>query len=273
MIPMSSVGGAIDSPQRFNVSRVDGGCLLKLHGSLRIRRDQPRLKYARSHSALGATLDAIGRGTGSPGLEPAKENCVRAAIEGRLLVVIGYSGSDDFDVLPSLGRTLEGARGVIWIKHVRQRRPHILQPTDMHIPGMLRGRDDSVVITGLTPVVLREVLGASIPDDDTAAARPDVAANLLRLRPYDTFRDWHRAVIIARLAEIATQPCVAAKYYAAAAKLASRDNGDARARSFARGYAFARLGHIQREAGENVKALRSLHAARKIAGMPKAESE
>jgi len=262
VVQMCSSRGSRDSPHRFDEARVDGGCLLKLHGTLRVRNDQPRLEYVRAHSTLGATLDAIGRGIGTPGLEPIKERCVRAALDGRILVVVGYSGSDDLDVLPSLLRTLDVTRGVIWIKHVDQLRPEILEPWDRRVPDVLRGLDNCVVVAGMTSMVLTEVLGAQVAAEG-ASPRPDVSGSLRQTAPYHSFRAWHRAVVIARLAEVATRTSLAARYYAAAARLAAKDS-DVTDHAYSRCYALARLGHIHREAGQNAKALTSLRAARRI---------
>src|ERR1051326_97762 len=259
---MCRVGGRDGSPHRFDDSRVKDGCLLKLHGSLWLRTADP-IRYTRSHASLGATLDALGRGIGTPGLEPMKEACLRKAIRDRILVVFGYSGSDDFDVLPSLGRMLGNARGVVWIKHLSEHRTRMLDIRDAEIPEAFRSFVGGAVIMGVTADVLRDVLGVDLTVYPIAP-RPDIAMQLAQIALYDSFRGWHRAIVIGRLAEIATQPRMAARYYEKAAEMARRRVGDVGERAHARGYALARLGHIHREAGRNAQSLESLRQARAI---------
>jgi tetratricopeptide (TPR) repeat protein len=259
-----SLGGSKRSPHRFDPDRVGGGTLLKLHGSLRVRHGGVPGRYTRSQAALGATLDALGRGVGTPGLEPMKEACLRAALRDRFLVILGYSGSDDFDVLPSLARTIGEARGVIWVKHVARPRPRVRSARDAALPAFLHAVDGCVAIEGITSAVLRDVLGVSLTET-ASAPRPDVAASLLGMEPYATLREWNRAIIVARLAEIAAQPTIAARYYQIASRMVQRRGGTARGAGLVRAYALARLGHIHREAGRNAEALRKLNAARKVA--------
>lgn len=96
--------------------------LFKLHGSLR------KLKYSRpggarfgrwSTKTLNATLDTIGRGSVHPGLEANKEHLFLKCLSGRILIVIGYSGLDDFDVIPTMERAIRMnvLKGVLWISH------------------------------------------------------------------------------------------------------------------------------------------------------------
>jgi tetratricopeptide (TPR) repeat protein len=49
-------------------------------------------------------------------LEPYKRNLFHNITQNRTLVVMGYSGSDDFDIVPTL-KVLPKLKGVIWINH------------------------------------------------------------------------------------------------------------------------------------------------------------
>ncbi|MDQ3933076.1 MAG: SIR2 family protein [Actinomycetota bacterium] len=96
--------------------------VLKLHGSL-VRHGGGRRRGART--PLHATLEIIS--SRSPGLMLATRAAerLREAVDGRFLVVIGYSAADDLDVVPALAKLRPA--GVVWIDHapgrVRLARP------------------------------------------------------------------------------------------------------------------------------------------------------
>lgn len=101
--------------------------LLKLHGTLRsptaIQEGlRVRSVAADARRSIIATLDRLTGRFNTYGLEPAKERVLRAALRDRVLVVMGYSGSDTFDVIPSLERCLPQARAIIWCAHMNRTR-------------------------------------------------------------------------------------------------------------------------------------------------------
>ncbi len=49
-------------------------------------------------------------------LEPYKQEAVENLLKSRTLVVMGYSGSDDFDIIPTL-ESVKGINEIIWITH------------------------------------------------------------------------------------------------------------------------------------------------------------
>ena len=49
-------------------------------------------------------------------LEPYKQNAVENSLKNRTLVIMGYSGSDDFDIMPTL-KSIDGINEIIWISH------------------------------------------------------------------------------------------------------------------------------------------------------------
>ncbi len=90
--------------------------VFKLHGSL----VDFRTGYE-SRSSLQATIQQIARGRGeSLQLPDWKLEPFSKALKEEDLVVLGYSGLDDFDVMPSL-EGVDSARNVLWIAHDSQR--------------------------------------------------------------------------------------------------------------------------------------------------------
>lgn len=86
--------------------------VLKLHGSL-FRHDASGRR--RSGGELQATIEAIAAHSPGVALAPRAYGRFAEAVDGRTLVVIGYSASDDLDVVPSLAE-LRPLR-VVWIDH------------------------------------------------------------------------------------------------------------------------------------------------------------
>lgn len=108
--------------------------LFKLHGSLRssdyaIRRyqidqlDEFSDLDQRGLSTVGATLDRVGYrlasdfGFGEFLLPEEILAVLEQLLRGRDLLVVGYSGSDDFDVMPSLRRLRPVWNRTLWIVH------------------------------------------------------------------------------------------------------------------------------------------------------------
>ncbi len=50
-------------------------------------------------------------------IEPFKRGLIQKISNGRTLIVMGYSGNDDFDIVPTL-KVLKNLRSVIWINHL-----------------------------------------------------------------------------------------------------------------------------------------------------------
>ncbi|MFX1238443.1 MAG: tetratricopeptide repeat protein [Promethearchaeota archaeon] len=88
----------------------------KVHGSIKnlITGEDTR-------DSLVATIQAFGSGKEGESvfqLENFKRPAIEALSDGRSLVIIGYSGSDDFDVVPTL-KVLKNIKNVFWIDHVQ----------------------------------------------------------------------------------------------------------------------------------------------------------
>ncbi|MFX1365467.1 MAG: tetratricopeptide repeat protein [Promethearchaeota archaeon] len=98
--------------------------IFKIHGSKRnIITDKD------TKDSLITTMSALGkeRGEGETfTIEPYKKPTVFNLMNNRSLVVLGYSGSDDFDIGPTL-RELPYLNRIIWIEHSQNAYPEIIK--------------------------------------------------------------------------------------------------------------------------------------------------
>lgn len=89
--------------------------LYKIHGSTRnVINDNS------TRDSLIATMEAFGankEGENVFQLESFKQPAFVNLTKGRSLVVLGYSGSDDFDIVPTL-KVLEQIKDIIWINYI-----------------------------------------------------------------------------------------------------------------------------------------------------------
>ncbi|MEJ2251545.1 MAG: SIR2 family protein, partial [Candidatus Lokiarchaeota archaeon] len=86
----------------------------KLHGSINniITKEDIR-------GSIIATLTSLGRSSQISNdfiLPEPKLKIFESSIEERYLIIMGYSGSDDFDIIPSLINA-KNIKGIIWIDH------------------------------------------------------------------------------------------------------------------------------------------------------------
>lgn len=86
----------------------------KIHGAKR-----NIITNMKTTDSLMTSLSAFGKGPKILSLDPSKEELLRNAIGDRTLVILGYSGSDDFDISP-LFRQLFNLKRLIWIDHVSE---------------------------------------------------------------------------------------------------------------------------------------------------------
>jgi len=90
--------------------------IIKIHGS-----KWDCIKGRLTKDSLITTISALGkdREKGKTfAIEPYKKKLIDKIMQYRDLVVMGYSGSDDFDISPML-KELEGLKRIIWIEHVQ----------------------------------------------------------------------------------------------------------------------------------------------------------
>jgi len=89
--------------------------LYKIHGSTK-----NSITGESTRTTLITTLKAFGsdkKGLNIFAVEPFKRELFNNITKDRSLVIMGYSGSDDFDVVPTL-KVLENIQDVIWINHI-----------------------------------------------------------------------------------------------------------------------------------------------------------
>ncbi|MFX0064969.1 MAG: tetratricopeptide repeat protein [Candidatus Hermodarchaeota archaeon] len=88
--------------------------IYKIHGC----RKNPVTNEDTRESII-TTLDALGRGKAGEifSVEPYKRLFFKKVTCGRTLVIMGYSGGDDFDIIPTLLQ-MDELKRVIWITHV-----------------------------------------------------------------------------------------------------------------------------------------------------------
>lgn len=83
----------------------------KLHGAKR-----NIITNIKTTDSLVTTISAFGKGDVVLSLEPAKKKSLVEISKNKTLIIMGYSGSDDFDIAPVL-RTLFDIERLIWIDH------------------------------------------------------------------------------------------------------------------------------------------------------------
>lgn len=111
--PTGSVYPVIFEPDWQRSTNKPVSPIYKLHGSL------ADITTGRStRDSIQATLRQIARGKERGlGLEPWKREVLATDLRRADLIVVGYSGLDDFDVLPLLRET-KSDRRIVWIEHV-----------------------------------------------------------------------------------------------------------------------------------------------------------
>lgn len=87
--------------------------LFKLHGSLKKIEGK---EWVDSKYSIKATLNSVGRSGEQMQFEPGKKHVLNLILQNLDLVVIGYSGYDDFDIGPMLS-TIRSDKKIIWINY------------------------------------------------------------------------------------------------------------------------------------------------------------
>ena len=85
--------------------------LYKLHGA-----KKNIITNIKTKDSLMTTMSAFGKGDNVLSLEPNKKKSLMDTSKNQTLIIMGYSGSDDFDIAPVL-RTLFDIKSLIWIDH------------------------------------------------------------------------------------------------------------------------------------------------------------
>lgn len=105
----------VDLQEGLNLASLEQhGAVVKLHGTQRIHDGAGGVEE-RGSSRLQATVASIVSSGGGAGLRPDVEERLQSLVAERVLLVVGYSGSDDLDVMPSLERCSPSR--VMWVQH------------------------------------------------------------------------------------------------------------------------------------------------------------
>jgi tetratricopeptide (TPR) repeat protein len=154
---------------------------------------QPQWRVVKLHGStdfpetIQTTLEAVARGRFAFAQGTAKGDFVRGLFADRDLLVIGYSGSDDFDIIPLLLQT-PSERAVIWIDHDEKTSPASATPETVSM--LLTGvKTDDILLRMTTPMFdgrfLRDrsrVWRARVRTRDLFPPRPEVSAEDSNLR-------------------------------------------------------------------------------------------
>jgi SIR2-like domain len=178
------------------------GVLWKIHGSL----SDPE--------TLGATFTAI------LSQRSARDRWLRDVLEQFDLVVLGYSGSDDLDLIPPLAQTIS-KRALFWIDHASSE-TKVLTPEQwlagsrarMHVDTVgltrvmfschspdraTRERDRAVVIKGSTTTLLHLILvKAGLTPVDPPASPPAASRPALQIADLDDYGAAHNLLTLLR---------------------------------------------------------------------------
>jgi len=107
--------------------------IYKIHGSKKniITNEDTRDSLVTTISALGRDRDEK-----TFAIEYYKKPALVNLLEGRTLIVMGYSGSDDFDLSPTL-KELQNISKIIWVNHTSNEVPEIIsiEATSEHEEG------------------------------------------------------------------------------------------------------------------------------------------
>lgn len=185
--------------------------LFKLHGSVHDIEWilSPNQNSSTIIDSVNATLDSIGNRRRLWSLEPNKANVLRVQLKDRLLIVLGYSGLDDFDVIPTVIPLLPLTRGLILISHHHIDNIRVIRvdksATGVPLPpGFVPALASGVpiwVVCGRTDAIIRSAFSYNVP---AAEAVPDFTEyRLMTLPTYKQLPKAERRRIVARLFEVA----------------------------------------------------------------------
>lgn len=146
--------------------------LYKLHGSMRlITSVVPTERLPRATiTSINSTLDNIGAATQTLRLERYKHLVLIQRTLHKTLVIVGYSGLDDFDVIPSLCEALRQVKRLIWISHNNMTACSVVGPEGI-VPGLLLRaarlhQIPVIVVSGDTKLIIKLMftLPNNLPD-------------------------------------------------------------------------------------------------------------
>ena len=146
------------------------GLLHKLHGSLDLED---------SRYPIAATIDSIARQCYFSSDHSDRFDARKAALQGKTLVVLGYSGYDDFDIMPLLNDSSPAE--LVWINHEPQSRSQE-RADERRIRRRLANHRPCIV-----HAVTLELINAAVPDAlswcadyELVAPRTTIVASIVR---------------------------------------------------------------------------------------------
>ncbi|MFX0066951.1 MAG: tetratricopeptide repeat protein, partial [Candidatus Hermodarchaeota archaeon] len=145
----------------------------KLHGSVKNVKTGEDTK-----TSVVTTLDALGKHReGQLGVEVFKRPVFNQIGRGRTLIVMGYSGGDDLDIIPTVLQMV-GLKRIIWIQH----QPLGDQPASTTVPVLrwVRGGQPSSRQVAVEDQVLSSL--ATIPNVEVFKVMGHTATVLLQLQ-------------------------------------------------------------------------------------------
>ena len=154
--------------------------LIKLHGGKRntfTKKD--------TSSSLVTTIDALGQNRAEGeifSLETYKKPIFHEQIRDHTLVVMGYSGSDDFDISPALLEKINYTT-LIWVEHVQEDTVKITKiiPNSNNIPNNEQEKDFLQEITNQARIPVYRITANTSKFITTSLIEPDFVQNLNKL--------------------------------------------------------------------------------------------
>ncbi|MFX1253713.1 MAG: tetratricopeptide repeat protein [Promethearchaeota archaeon] len=203
------------NPQRiFNENKYP---LYKIHGSKQnIITKEPTI-----HSLI-TTISSLGRGREQGetfAIETYKKPAVRNLTENRSLIIMGYSGNDDFDINPTL-MELPNLKRIIWIEHAQKDELTVLEKKD--ILNTIEKNDVSLVPNILKTLALSADYDLFLIKTHTAQFIEQVLSSKILKKSIEfdlesppsipSFEDWV-SPIVSNFSEVLKYLCAAQIYY------------------------------------------------------------
>jgi hypothetical protein len=138
-----------------------------------------------TRKSLIATIKAFGlnkEGLNVFQLEPYKASVFENFSKGRSVVVMGYSGSDDFAIIPTL-KTLKNIKNLIWVRHIGNKENIKIDKSDKIIQLLIeiaqkKNAENVYLVHSNTTQMIKSVL----------ETQPDLATENFNITPLDWFK-------------------------------------------------------------------------------------
>lgn len=114
IVPIITKQEFISHPNPYEISRNGKFPLIKVHGSV-----ENIISGENTKESIKATIKSLGeekKGIDIFKIEDFKIPTIQKVLNGKTLIIIGYSGMDDFDIIPTLF-TIKKYEKIIWIYH------------------------------------------------------------------------------------------------------------------------------------------------------------